>query len=180
MEDQILSLSLSILKTKDAQKRAFGIVYALLVNELGKDYPDSTITTLEKATNSTTDPDWQSYYSGAKEAIKDRIDELDALPRLAELRPPPHLVRQFAKARAEQMRNSAEEAQKGSIIRQIATEIPIKAGHGWFSFREGSYTDTHHMQSFSQSVSLPRRHILDEVGYDTFLLGLRLVKRGEE
>lgn len=180
MEDQLLSLTLSILKTKDAPKRAFGIVYALLVDELGKDYPDSTIATLEKATNSTTDPDWQNYYSGAREAIKDRINELEALPRLAELRPPPHLVRQFAKARAEQMRNSAEEAQKGSIIRQIATEIPIKAGHGWFSFRDGSYTDTRHMQSFSQSVSLPRRHILDEVGYETFLLGLRLAKRGDE
>ena len=174
------SLTLSILKTRDAPKRAFGVVYALSVDELGKDYPDSTIATLEKAASLKTDPEWLAYYSKAKEAIKKRLDELEALPRLAELKPQPHLVRQFAKARAEQMRDTAEEAQKGSIIRQIATEIPIKAGHGWFSFRDGNYTETYQMQSFSQSISLPRRYVLDEVGYETFLLGLRLAKRSDE
>jgi hypothetical protein len=178
MEEHLFSLTLSILKTKDAPKRAFGIVYALLVNELGRDYPDSTISALEKATNSTKYPDWLAYYLGAIEAIKKRLDELEALPRLAELRPPLHLVRQFAKARAEQMRDTAEEAQKGSIIRQLATEIPIKAGHSWFSFQDGNYTESHDMQSFSQSVSLPLRHVLDEVGYEMFLMGLRLAKRG--
>lgn len=170
---------MSFLKTKDAPNRVFGLVRALCVDELGKDYPSSTINTLESACTAATEEEWKKFYTSTVEEIKSRMDALDALPRLVELRPPPEIQRQFAKARAKQMSEAVEEAQKGSIVRQIATEIPIKAGIGWFSFRDGGYTDATHMKSFSHSVSIPLRETFDTVGYEISHLMLRNVKRGE-
>ena len=77
------------------------------------------------------------------------------------------------------MSHATEEAQKGSIMRQLATQIPIKAGVGFFTFRDGGYTDTSHMQLFSHSVALPRRDTLDTVGYEIHRLLLRNVNREE-
>lgn len=176
-EEHLLSLTMSLLKTKDSQQRTSGIVYSMLADEIGQDYPDSTIDTLEKAISKEPDGDLMAFYSKIIDNIRGRIKVLEDLPHLLELRPPPSLQRQFAMAQAKRMNSMMEESQKNSIIRQLATEIPIKAGLGWFSFREGSYTGTNHMKSFSHSVSLPRRYILDTVGYELSHFLLRLAKR---
>lgn len=177
-EEHLISLTMSFLKTKDAPQRAFSIVGSLLVDELGQDYPSLTIAALETAKSSAPDSEWIAFYSTIIERINDRMKALEALPRLSELRPLPSLQRQFEKARAKQMSSAAEEAQKNSIIQQLATKIPLKAGKGWFSFRDGSYTEPSYLNSFSHSVSIPRRITLDLVGYEMSHFLLRLVKRG--
>lgn len=178
-EDHLLSLTMSLLKTKDAQRRTFNLVHSLLVDELGIDHPSSTVEVLEAAKTTTTDTNLLALYSSATNAINDRINGLDSLPRLAELRPLPSLQRQFSKAHAKQMEAASEDAKKHSIMRQIATEIPIKAGTGSFSFRDGGFTQPTHFHSFSTSVSLPRRHATDTVGYEIRGLMFRLATRGE-
>jgi hypothetical protein len=177
-EDHLLSLTISLLKTKNRQARLFGLVHALLVDEVGADYPGSTVRMLEHA-KTTAEPELISLYTSAIEKITHAMNEIETLPRIEELKPPPAFQREFAKANAKQMSSLMEEAQKESIFRQIATEIPIKAGKGWFSFRNGEYTDTSNFQSLSHSVALPRRHVLDSVGYELSRLGMRLAKRGE-
>ena len=176
-EEHLLSLTMSLLKTKEPQQRTFGIVNSMLTAEIGQDYPDTTIDILEAAISKETDSEWIAFYSKVIDNIRSRIKALENLPHLLELRPPPSLERQFAMAQARKMNNMMEESQKNSIIRQLATNIPIKAGLGWFSFRDGSYTDTSHMQSFSHSVSLPCRYVLDTVGYELSHFFLRLAKR---
>jgi hypothetical protein len=178
-EDHLLSLTMSLLKTKEAQKRTFGIVYSILADEIGQDYPASVVEALESANSIATDSEWRAFYSKVINNINGRMKAIEDLPRLIELRPPPTIQRKFATARAKQMNTVMEESQKKSIIRQLATEIPIKAGHGWFSYREGSYTDSSKMHPFSHSVSVPRRHVLDTVGYDISRFLMRLAKRGE-
>lgn len=179
-EEHLISLTMSFLKTKNAETRTFGIVHSLLVDEIGEDYPESTINILTKAKDNSTEPDWIKFYSLIVDGINEHLKSLEALPNLVELRPSPSLQRKFALAREKQMNNATEEAQKKSIIRQLATEIPIKAGHAWFNFREGSYTDSSYMQSFSHSVAIPRRHVFDSVGYDINRLFMRLAKREDE
>ena len=176
-EEHLLSLTMSLLKTKEPQQRTFGIVNSMLTAEIGEDYPDTTIDILEAAISKETDSEWIAFYSKVIDNIRSRIKALENLPHLLELRPPPSLERQFAMAQAKKMNNMMEESQKNSIIRQLATNIPIKAGLGCFSFRDGSYIDTSHMQSFSHSVSLPRRYVLDTVGYELSHFFLRLAKR---
>jgi hypothetical protein len=176
-ENHLLSLTMSFLKTNAAPQRTFGIAYSLLVNELGQDYPTSIVDALESARSASTDSEWIAFYSRAIDAINGQLNALAALPRLLELTPIPNIQRQFAKAREKQMRDATEKANEGSIIRQLVTQIPIKAGVGFFTFRNGSYTDTCHMQSFSHSVALPRRDTLDTVGYEIHRLLLRNVNR---
>lgn len=176
-EDHLISLTISLLKTREAKQRVFGLAYELFVNEIGKDYPSSTIDALEAAQSSATEKEILNFYSSAIGEIKSRIDTLNALPRLAELRPPPRLQREFAKARDKQMRISMEEAQKDSIIRKLCTEIPLKAGVGSFSFRDGVYGEPTYMQSISHSISLPMRETSDSVGHDLHLFSMRIAKR---
>lgn len=178
-EEHLLSLTMSLLKTKDAQERTFSLVHSLLVDELGIDYPSSTVEVLEAAKTATTDANLLALYSSAISAVNDRINGLDSLPRLPELRPPPSLQRQFSKAHAKQMETASEDAKKYSIVRQIATEIPIKAGIGSFSYRDGGFTEPTHFHSISTSISLPRRYATDTVGYEMRGLMFRLATRGE-
>ncbi|MBI5056153.1 MAG: hypothetical protein HZB61_06025 [Nitrospirae bacterium] len=178
-ENHLLSLTMSFLKTKDAEHRTFGIVRSLFVEEIGQDFPESTVEALEAAKKLTEESELIAFYSSIIEAIESRIRKLEALPRLSELRPPPSLQRQFAKARAKQMNTMAEESQKQSIFHQLVTHIPIKAGIGSFSFHDGGYTDTSYLQSFSHQVAVPRRHAIDTVGYEISRLLFRLAKRGE-
>lgn len=178
-EDHLLSLTLSLLKTQNANVRAYGMVNSLLVEEIGKDYPSRTIELLEVAKAEAVDVGLIQFYSSAIEAISARVNELNALPRLDELRPSPSLQRQFASARAKQMNESMEEMREKSIIRKLATEIPIKAGVGFFNFHDGGYAEPTQMQSISQYVSLPMREVLDTVGYEISRLMYRNVKRDE-
>jgi len=178
-EDHLISLTMSLLNTKNAPQRIFGIARSLLIDELGQDYPTSIVDAMEAAKSSATESDWITFYSSIIENINGQMKMLEALPRLTELRPPPSLQRQFIKARNKQMSKSVEEASKGSLIQQLATKIPIKAGLGCFSFYDGSYSSPSYLKSFSHSVSLPRRYALDEVGYEISRLFMRLAKRGE-
>jgi len=176
-ENQLISLTISLLNTRDAKQRVFGLASELFVNEIGKDYPSSTIEALELAKSSAKDKEIIGFYSNAIAEIKNRINTLNNLPRLTELHAPPRIQREFAKARDKQMRISMEEAQKGSIMRQLCSEIPLKAGIGSFSFRDGVYGEPTYMQSISHSVSLPMREASDSVGYNLHLFSMRIAKR---
>jgi hypothetical protein len=180
-ENHLISLTMSFLETNAAPQRTFAIVYSLLVDEVGQDYPFSVIDTLkaQMSEDVTLDAERRGFYSRVSEAINGRLNALANLRRLTDLKPSPKLQRQFAKARARQMRDATEEAQKGSILRQLVTHIPIKAGVGFFTFRDGGYADTCHMQSFSHSIAVPRRDTLDTVGYEIHRLLLRNVTREE-
>ena len=176
-EEHLLSLSLSLLKTNNAKNRTYGIIRSLLAEEVGQDYPYSTIEALEKMKASTVEAELINFLSSIVHTINNRMEALDALPRLNELIPSIHLKREFEKARDKQMQASMEDAQKGSIMRQICTEIPIKAGVGFFSFRDGAYDEPTKMQSISHSVSVPLRHVRDAVGQDIAQLLFRIAKR---
>jgi hypothetical protein len=178
-ENHLLSLSMSFFKTKDAPKRTFPILRPLFIDEVGYDYPNSTIQVLEAADALEDRPEFKAFYSSTTEALRSHMQALDALPRMTELRPPPTLQRQFAKARAKQINKAMMAERKKSIIRQIVTEVPIKAGIGWFSFRDGAYTEPSYLKSISHSVELPRRATLDTVGAELRLWSMSHVTRGD-
>jgi len=176
-DDHLISLTMSLLKIKNPRQRVFGIVQNVLVEEVGMDYPGSTIKRLEEERSTATDPELIAFYSSAIEEITSKMDTIEALPRIEELKPPPNIQRQFSMVHAKQMSKMMDEARKKSIFSQIATEIPMKGGKGWFCFRDGGYTDTSNLQSHSHFVALPRRHVLDSVGYELRLMSFRLAKR---
>jgi len=178
-DGHLLSLSMSFLEIKDAPNRAFPILHALLVDEIGYDYPGSTIETLEAADAIEERSEFKSFYSHTIQALKRRMQALAELPRLTELQPPTTLQRQFSKARAKQINRAMLAERKKSILRQIVTEVPIKAGIGWFSFRDGAYTEPSYLKSISHSVELPRRSTLDTVGAELRLWSMSQATRDE-
>lgn len=178
-DSHLLSLSMSFFKTKDAPNRTFPILHALFIDEVGYDYPNSTIQVLEAADAVEDRPEFKAFYSSTIEALRSRMQALDELPLLTELRPPPTLQRQFAKARAKQINKAMMAERKKSILRQILTEVPIKAGIGWFSFHDGAYSEPSYLKSISHSVELPRRATLDTVGAELRLWSMGHVTRDD-
>ena len=178
-ETDSVSLTMSMFKSRDVTSRALPILRSLIVDEIGYDYPDAMIEELKSFAENLTDLELNAFVLSAIEAIQSRVNDIASLPRLIELRPPSSLHRPLARARATQMNKAMEGARKDSLIRQLATEVPIKGGKGYFSFHEGTYTEPSYLKSFSHSITLPRRVVLDEVGYEINLFMLRNAKRGE-
>jgi hypothetical protein len=176
---QVTSMALSMLESQDANERIFPVLYALLVSEIGYDYPGSTITSCKAVAESCTSEDAKAFLARVVEALEHIGKAFSDLPRLKELSPSLKFRRQFALARAKQMSDSMEEASKKSIWRQIATPIPIKAGKGTFNYRNSSYGPSMQMSSISHSIEMPRREVFDPVGNAIRSLEFRLAKRGE-
>ena len=176
---QVTSLALSMLESHAAKERIFPILRALLVDEIGYDYPGSTVEACKAAASTCAVEGAVEFLTGVADALEQLGKSFDDLPRLNELRPPMGLRRQFALARARQMSESVEEAQKNSIWRQIATEIPIKAGRGTFSYQNASYGPSMKMSSFSHSIEMPRREVFDPIGNAIRLMQYRLARKDE-
>ena len=175
---QLTSLALSLLAAPNAERR-FPLAFTLLVEEVGYDYPSSTVEDCASWRDACGVEDVRSFLGKVIAAIEKRTRELEGLPRLKEMRPPTMLARQFQVARRKQMSRQLEEARKKSIMRMIATQIPIKAGRGTFSYRQGSYGERSGLASISHSVEFPRRETLDPVGNAIRLLHFRIAEHDE-
>lgn len=176
---QLTSLALSMLQSKDVEMRIYPVLRALLVEEIGYDYPGSTTETLRATAETTSSKSDKDFLLKAAEGIEQVVDAQNALPSLGELRPPTMLRRFFARARAKQMDASVKEANKNSFWRQIATEIPVKAGTGTFSYRDSNYGSSTKFSSMSHSIELPRREAFDPIGNSIRHIGFRVAKRGK-
>lgn len=178
-EEPLLSLTFSLLETDNAPARSFGWVNLLLTNEIGRDYEHATMEAV-KVRHETAESPEKELLQEIHASLLQRSRALDELPRLQELRPPMRLRRAIALSREREMETAREVADEKSIIRSIATMIPMKAGRGWFSVSESQVGPTHHLQSFSHSITIPKRSFTDPVGYAIAGLHYRIAKRDEE
>lgn len=178
-ERPLLSLTLSMLETVNAPERSFGLVYELLTKEVGRDYEHATIEALNFRKESADSPE-KELLEQIHYILMQRRKALDDLPNLQELRPPMRLRRAITLNRAREMEKSKDLADKKSILGTIATVIPIKAGTGCFSIVDNQVGPTHHLQSFSHSITLPKRALTDPTGYAITGLYYRIAKRDEK
>ncbi len=177
--EQLTSLALSMLLSKDPEKRIYPVLHALLVDEIGYDYPGSTADACRKAADTDAMCSHKEYLLKVAERIDQVANAQSSLPMLNELRPPTKLRRLFARARAKQMNESFESASENSIFRQIATQITIKAGRGTFSYRDANYGPSMKLSSMSHTIELPRREAFDPIGNSIRHRGYRLAKRDD-
>lgn len=176
---QITSLALSMLQSNDAEKRIYPLLRSLLVEEIGYDYPGSTAEALHKTAEDMALKGHQDFLREIANTINQSVEAQNALPIINELKPSASLSRLFSKARAKQMDKSHEEASKKSIIRQIATHIPVKAGSGMFNYRDSQYGQPTKFSTISHSIELPRREVFDPIGNSIRHLEFRIAKRDE-
>lgn len=178
-EEALLSLTFSLLETNNAPDRSFGWVYSLLTEEVGRDYAHATMEALKVRQETTSSPEKELLVQ-IHAILLQRRTAMNHLPRLQELRPPMRLQRAIALTRAREMERVRDVADEKSIIRAISTVIPMKAGRGWFSVSDNKVGPTQHLQTFSHSVSLPKRALTDPVGYAIAGLHYRSSKREDE
>lgn len=170
--DVLLSLTYSMLGSKEAPARVYPVARHLIIHEIGYDYPNTTMTSLEGRITEAQGEE-KVFLEETLAALKGIVDNEHALPRLKELRPSAQLGRLYARARAEQMSSAFREASKGSILHVMANKITVKAGSGAFSHRDGGYDEAFKMGSISHSIEVPRREVLDPIGNAIRMLHLR-------
>jgi hypothetical protein len=178
--EHLLSLALSLLSVQHAQRRVFPIMHELLIDEIGYDYPGTTIQRLKEA-EPGAEPSARKLLIEIRERIETLIEELNVLPRLKELAPPPALRRAFLKERAKQMARIMDDARSKSVLQQLVTNVYLKGGDRSFQYmsENNTYTEPTQMKSMSVSVEMPRRETLDPVGNAFRLHTFRSAKRGE-
>lgn len=178
-EEPLLSLTFSLLETNNAPGRSFSWVYSLLTENVGRDYAHATMEALKVRQETTNSPEKELLVQ-IHAILLQRSTAMDGLPRLQELRPPMRLQRAIALSRAREMEQAMETANEKSIVRLISTVIPMKAGKGWFSVSDNQVGPTQNLQSFSHSISMPKRALTDPVGYAIAGLLYRIAKREDE
>lgn len=178
-EEPLLSLTFSLLESRDAPTRMYPIVQTLLTRDVGRNYVEGTLQAIALRMGNASDS-LRPLLELAHKELVDYQKALDDLPMLQELQGPLQLRRAIALRKAADMRKTMDAANEKSIFLKIAKQVPIKAGIGCFSVRDGKVGETSRFGSFSHSVTLPRRAIGDPVGYAIDGLLYRLSKRGDE
>jgi hypothetical protein len=178
-EEPLLSLIFSLLETNNAPNRSFKWVYSLLTEEVGRDYAHATMEALKLRQETTNSPE-NEFLAQMHAILLQRSTANDHLPRLQELRPPMRLQRAITLNRDREMQYAQEAANEKSVFRTLFTEIPLKAGRGWFTVSDNQVGPTQNLQSFSHSISLPKRALTDPVGYAIAGLHYRISKRDDE
>jgi hypothetical protein len=177
---QLTSLSLSLLQANDAEGRIYPMLRDVLVNQIGYDYPGSTMESLREAAEASASEKDKGFLFEVVDEIDQAIAARASLPRLSELHPSPKLRQLLARARAKQMDASYEKAQEKSVFSQMVTRIPLKAGSGTFSYRDSNFDPPMKLSSASISFELPQREALDPIGNAMRLYQFRNAKRGEQ
>jgi hypothetical protein len=177
-EEPLLSLTFSLLSTDDASQRTHGLVHALLCQEIGRDYVHATLEAMSERSKSASAAE-KSLLDSAHANLSAYVNAMENLPRLQELKPPLQLRRAIALRRSQEMRRSMDDANEKSVFHRLATQVPLKAGVGWFAVTNGRVSETHRLESFSHQTSLPRRALLDPIGYAITGIGCRVAKRGD-
>lgn len=161
----LLSIGFSFLQMDDSQiEKSRTLFRSLFVDEIGYDYPGTTVEALKQAEKNESRPIILSALVSWRSEIEASQQQLELLPRLKELRPPSQLQRQFVLARSKQMEKARKEGSKNSIVSRIATQIPLKAGRGFFNHSRGHYSEPSELKTVSYSIEFPRREVLDPVG----------------
>lgn len=176
--DLLLRLALSLLHVRDAKKRVHPMMVSLLGDEIGYDFPSTTVDRLDRLLAGEVDPDTRTLLEGIRDRLKAYLANLDALPRLRELRPPAALQRAFWKARAKQQEGGMRQGRAESFLAQFVTQVHLKAGRSMFQYAQGRFTQPMVLKETSVSFELPRREVLDPVGNAFRLHQHRTAQRG--
>ncbi|QBR03769.1 hypothetical protein [Paraburkholderia pallida] len=179
-ERQLLSLTLSFLRTSNAKERTFELVRDALVNEIGYDYPEPTLGTLATYRQSCADQGEAALLDEIVRVIGENEASLSALPVANELMPPARLSRSFAVARAKAMDRAMRDARNESVWAQLVHRVPVKGGTGFFRMVDGAYPAVTKMTTQSVTTALPRRDVLDPVGQVHRRLIFQTTRRGSK
>jgi len=162
--DAQINMIFSLLRTRDAKVRTFGLAKEILLDHIGYDYPYQTMGFLKKHQDSETDKDIGELCLEITTALNTRMEALNSLPWLKELVPISAKTHRFVRERGKQMHKAIDEANKDSIWRQLASHVVLKAGRRTFQNIRDHYTAPMELKEMSHSIALPYSEISDPGG----------------
>ncbi|MDG0799492.1 hypothetical protein [Pectobacterium punjabense] len=177
-EASLMSLTLSLLEANNAKKRTHAIVKSVIIKEIAIDYPYFVIETIKEYKNKIRDRN--KIYDEIISCIEINIECINKLPRRKEFEPSTRHVLSFQKERSKVMEKQQEISNENSPFLKIATPIILKAGVASFyydDYKNNEYSEPSFLHSFSSNYSLPRRYIMDNIGYEIHTAMLRMVKK---
>lgn len=180
-EEALLSLTFSLLNTQDAQQRTFNHVYTLLVEEVGRNYPQSTLEAIQEKLNDAS-PEEKQLLEKVQTDLLAYSEAIKQLPVRHEFRPPiPTRIRHaVALQKAREQREARDKANEKSALQQLFTTIPLKTGTGCFSIFQGKISDINRLGSYSCFISLPAQYVVDPLNDEIKNLGFRAARRGDQ
>lgn len=181
-EKHLMSSILSLLDVDNANKRTDSLVLSVISNEIAIDYPNYVIDVIKECKNKLLNKKNHKLkiYDDILIHTEDYLNSLNKLPRIKELEPPSTYVLSFQKERDKVMAKNQEVSNEDSFLYKIATRIPLKAGIASFHYNDHfntGYSEPSYLHPFSSSYSLPRRHVMDNVGYEIRTVMFKTVKR---
>lgn len=101
----------------------------------------------------------------ALERVEAYYSPLRDLPKIRELEPPAHRVRQLQRARQRAWRGIVNAAQRQSVIWRLVTRIPLKEGTFFFRQSDGAHVpEKTRLSEFQFTQDLPRGDLIDPIG----------------
>lgn len=178
-EKSLVSLACSMVTEELVQRYGPNILKELFVDEIGMDYPGEVVARLKNIKENNSSHYVVEFCNSMIAEIEAYFESIKILPRLNDLCPPSRWERAFLKEQRKLIEHQKNKAEEKSIFRRLATVVPLKAGGASFSRFDGIYREPNKLSSISASYTLPRRHVLDPVGYEIHSLFLRIAKQGE-
>jgi len=181
-EKHLMSSILSLLNVDNANKRTGNLVLSVISNEIAMDYPNYVIDVIRECKNKIENKKNNALkiYDNILTHTENYLNSLKKYPRIKEFEPPSAYVLSFQKERDKVMAKNQEIINEDSFVFKIATRIPLKAGIASFYYNGDfgtSYSEPSYLYPFSSSYSLPRRYVMDNVGYEIRTVMFRTAKR---
>lgn len=181
-EKHLMSSILSLLNVDNANKRTDNLVLSVISNEIAIDYPNYVIDVISECKNKIVNKKNHKLkiYDDILTHTEDYLNSLKKYPRRKEFEPPSAYVLSFQKERDKVMAKNQEISNEDSFLSKIATRIPLKAGIASFHYNDRfntGYSEPSYLHPFSSSYSLPRRHVMDNVGYEIRTVMFRTAKK---
>ncbi|CAH3438005.1 hypothetical protein WHX54_03735 [Klebsiella michiganensis] len=181
-EKHLMSSILSLLNVDNANKRTDNLVLSVISNEIAIDYPNYVIDVISECKNKIVNKKNHKFkiYDDILTHTEDYLNSLKKYPQRKEFEPPSAYVLSFQKERDKVMAKNQEISNEDSFLSKIATRIPLKAGIASFHYNDRfntGYSEPSYLHPFSSSYSLPRRHVMDNVGYEIRTVMFKTAKK---
>ncbi len=176
-----ISMTWSLLEADDAPNHTYNHVFSVFQELLGYDYPEDCREFInEKKEQAGDSKQLQDFCETILTAIDSYYDALKANKRVEEFKPERSRLQLFNKARNKEMNDSMEEANKESVLLNLVTQLPVKAGTGTIYNKGGEYSEKTTFSEYGVTMTLPRREAIDKVGSLRRQYGFRSSKRGDK
>ncbi len=172
--ESLTTLVFSVLERRPRDALVDDLVVWAFVTYIAYNYPRVAIGFLEKRIASEAETE-REVARRALDGAEAYYSALRKLPELRELEPPTQRVRRLQGAKERKLQDTVDAAQEKSVMLQLITRVPLKAGTSFFLQADGAATPRTPLSESEFSADIPRGEQIDPVGQAC----LRLTWRSE-